>query len=177
MKDSSVSENVFIGVAWPYANGPLHMGHIAGCYLGADVFARYNRMRGRRVLMVSGSDSHGTPITVRADQEGITPEDVLNRFHPQFVETWNKLGISFDLFTTTHTDNHQAVVQDIFLDLLQKGYIYEANMLLAYCLQCTRFLPDRYVEGTCPHCQNEKARGDQGDLCGRTLDPQELVHP
>ena len=103
MKDSSVSENVFIGVAWPYANGPLHMGHIAGCYLGADVFARYNRMRGRRVLMVSGSDSHGTPITVRADQEGITPEDVLNRFHPQFVETWNKLGISFDLFTTTHT--------------------------------------------------------------------------
>ena len=177
MKDSSVSENVFIGVAWPYANGPLHMGHIAGCYLGADVFARYNRMRGRRVLMVSGSDSHGTPITVRADQEGITPEDVLNRFHPQFVETWNKLGISFDLFTTTHTDNHQAVVQDIFLDLLQKGYIYEANMLLAYCLQCTRFLPDRYVEGTCPHCQNEKARGDQCDLCGRTLDPQELVHP
>ncbi len=172
-----MSENIFIGVAWPYANGPLHMGHIAGCYLGADIFARYNRMRGRRVLMVSGSDSHGTPITVRADQEGVTPEDVLNRFHPQFMESWDKLGISFDLFTSTHTGNHQAVVQDIFLDLLQKGYIYEANMLLAYCIQCSRFLPDRYVEGTCPHCQNTRARGDQCDLCGRTLDPQELIAP
>ena len=115
-----MSEKIFIGVAWPYANGPLHMGHIAGCYLGADIFARYNRMRGRRVLMVSGSDSHGTPITVRAEQEGITPEDVLNRFHPQFMETWDRLGITFDLFTTTHTENHQTIVQDIFLDLFQK---------------------------------------------------------
>lgn len=172
-----MSEKIFIGVAWPYANGPLHMGHIAGCYLGADIFARYNRMRGRRVLMVSGSDSHGTPITVRAEQEGITPEDVLNRFHPQFMETWDRLGITFDLFTTTHTENHQTIVQDIFLDLFQKGYIYEASMMLAYCVQCTRFLPDRYVEGTCPHCQNARARGDQCDLCGRTLDPQELIRP
>jgi len=172
-----LSERIFIGVAWPYANGQLHMGHIAGCYLGADIFARYQRMRGNDVLMVSGSDSHGTPITVRAEQEGINPEDVLNRFHPEFVNTWDQLGISFDLFTSTHTENHEKVVQDIFLDLLAKEYIYKADMLLAYCSVCVRFLPDRYVEGKCPHCDKPQARGDQCDLCGRTLDPQELVSP
>ena len=172
-----MSERIFIGVAWPYANGPLHLGHIAGCYLAADIFARYHRMVGNEVLMVSGSDAHGTPITVRAEQEGITPEQVLKRYHPQFLDSWQKLGISFDLFTTTDTDNHQQVVQDIFLDLLDKGYIYSGEMLLAFCPGCQRFLPDRYVEGSCPHCANDRARGDQCDLCGRTLDPQDLVDP
>jgi methionyl-tRNA synthetase len=172
-----VSERIFIGVAWPYANGPLHMGHIAGCYLAADIFARYHRMMGNEVLMVSGSDAHGTPITVRADQEGITPEQVLERYHPQFLETWQRLGISFDLFTSTHTENHQRVAQDVFKVLLDKGYIYTDTTLLAYCPQCQRFLPDRYVEGTCPHCGNDRARGDQCDNCGRTLDPQDLVEP
>ena len=172
-----MSERIFIGVAWPYANGPLHLGHIAGCYLAADIFARYHRMVGNEVLMVSGSDAHGTPITVRAEQEGITPEQVLKRYHPQFLDSWQKLGISFDLFTTTDTDNHQQVVQDIFLDLLDKGYIYSGEMLLAFCPGCQRFLPDRYVEGSCPHCANDRARGDQCDLCGRTLDPEDLVDP
>ena len=172
-----MSERIFIGVAWPYANGPLHLGHIAGCYLPADIFARYHRMAGNEVLMVSGSDAHGTPITVRAEQEGITPGQVLERYHPQFLDTWQKLGISFDLFTTTDTDNHQEVVQDLFLDLLDKGYIYPGEMLLAFCPGCQRFLPDRYVEGSCPHCANDRARGDQCDLCGRTLDPQDLVDP
>ncbi|MDA0734646.1 MAG: methionine--tRNA ligase [Chloroflexi bacterium] len=168
---------IFIGVAWPYANGPLHMGHIAGCYLAADIFARYHRMLGNEVLMVSGSDAHGTPITVRAEQEGITPEQVLGRYHPQFLDTWQRLGITFDLFTTTHTENHQQVVQQVFSDLYGKGYIYPAVTLLAYCPGCQRFLPDRYVEGSCPHCGHERARGDQCDNCGRTLDPQELVEP
>ena len=173
----AVTERIFIGVAWPYANGPLHLGHIAGCYLAADVFARYHRVKGNEVLMVSGSDSHGTPITVRAEQEGITPEEVLNRYHPQFLETWEQLGISFDLFTSTHTENHEKVVHDLFRVLLERGYLYEQAMELAYCAECDRFLPDRYVNGTCPHCDFERARGDQCDNCGRTLDPQDLVEP
>ena len=170
-------ERILIGVAWPYANGPLHMGHIAGCYLAADIFARYHRMKGNAVLMVSGSDAHGTPITIRADQEGVAPDVILERYHSQFLDTWQRLGITFDRFTTTHTANHQRVVQDFFLRLRDAGYIYPDTMLLAYCARCVRFLPDRYVEGTCPHCQNAGARGDQCDACGRTLDPIDLLNP
>ena len=170
-------ERILIGVAWPYANGPLHMGHVAGCYLAADIFARYHRMKGNDVLMVSGSDAHGTPITIRADQEGVEPQEVLERYHAQFLDTWERLGISFDLFTSTHTANHQEVVQDFFLRLQEQGYIYPDTMLLAHCSGCDRFLPDRYVEGTCPHCSNRRARGDQCDACGHTLDPIELVEP
>ena len=170
-----MSERIFIGVAWPYANGPLHLGHLAGCYLGADIFARYHRMRGNQVLMVSGSDTHGTPITIRADQEGVTPAEVVERYHAEFLESWQRLGISFDLFTHTNTENHQRVVHDIFHQLRDQGYIYTDNMLLAHCPGCQRFLPDRYVEGVCPHCSYERARGDQCDQCGHTLDPQELV--
>ncbi len=170
-------ERILIGVAWPYANGPLHMGHIAGCYLAADIFARYHRMKGNDVLMVSGSDAHGTPITIRADQEGVEPQEVLERYHAQFLDTWERLGISFDLFTSTHTANHQEVVQDFFLRLKEQGYIYPDTMLLAHCAGCDRFLPDRYVEGTCPHCSNGRARGDQCDSCGHTLDPIDLVNP
>ena len=166
-----------MAVAWPYANGPLHLGHIAGCYLSADIFARYHRFKGNEVLMVSGSDTHGTPITIRADEEGITPQEVVERYHAMFLEAWQKLGITFDLFTHTNTDNHEEVVHRVFKSLLEKGYIYTGNMLLAYCAQCDRYLPDRYVEGTCPHCGNLRARGDQCDACGRTLDPQELVDP
>ena len=172
-----MAERIFIGVAWPYANGPLHMGHVAGCYLAADIFARYNRMIGNEVLMVSGSDAHGTPITVRAEQEGTTPQKVLDQYHAQFLDTWERLGISFDLFTNTHTDNHQRVVHDIFNRLLEQDYIYTEFMMLAHCSSCQRFLPDRYVEGACPHCENDRARGDQCDNCGRTLDPQDLVQP
>ena len=172
-----MAERIFIGVAWPYANGPLHMGHVAGCYLAADIFARFNRMIGNEVLMVSGSDAHGTPITVRAEQEGTTPQQVLDQYHAQFLDTWERLGISFDLFTHTHTENHQQVVHDIFNRLREQEYIYNEFMLLAHCVSCQRFLPDRYVEGNCPHCDNNRARGDQCDNCGHTLDPQDLVQP
>ena len=170
-----MTERIFIGVAWPYANGSLHLGHLAGCYLAADIFARYHRMRGNEVLMVSGSDTHGTPITIRADQEGITPAEVVERYHAEFLNTWERLGVTFDLFTHTNTENHERVVHDIFKSLLEQGYIYTDNMLLAYCSGCQRFLPDRYVEGICPHCSYDRARGDQCDQCGRTLDPQELI--
>ena len=170
-------ERIFVAVAWPYANGPLHLGHIAGCYLSADIFARYHRFKGNEVLMVSGSDTHGTPITIRADEEGITPQEVVERYHAMFLEAWQKLGITFDLFTHTNTENHEKVVHGVFNSLLEKGYIYTDNMLLAYCAQCGRYRPDRYVEGTCPHCGNLRARGDQCDACGRTLDPQDLIDP
>src|SRR3712207_5527485 len=118
-------ENILIGVAWPYANGPFHVGHIAGAYLPADIFARYQRLRGNNVLMVSGSDCHGTPITLAAEKEGITPQDVIRRYHPSFLKTFETLGITFDLFTQTYTDNHYAVTTDFFVRLLEKGYIYK----------------------------------------------------
>jgi len=169
-----VSERIFIGVAWPYANGPLHLGHIAGADLPADIFARYHRLKGNKVLMVSGSDQHGTPVTVRAEQESTTPQEVVARYHQQFIDCWEKLGISFDLFTTTDTPNHTQVAHDIFLTLLNNGHIYKDKMLQAYCPKCQRFLPDRYLEGTCPHCGFTKARGDECDECSKPLNPEEL---
>jgi len=169
-----LSERIFIGVAWPYANGPLHLGHVTGAYLPADIFARYHRLKGNKVLMVSGSDQHGTPITIRAEQESTTPQEIVAKYHQQFIECWEKLGISFDLFTTTGTPNHTQVTHDIFLTLLDKGYIYKDKMMQAYCLKCQRFLPDRYVEGTCPYCGFTKARGDECDECGKPLSPVEL---
>ncbi|MBI4332141.1 MAG: methionine--tRNA ligase [Chloroflexi bacterium] len=169
-----MKERIFIGVAWPYANGPLHLGHIAGCYLPADIFARYHRIKGNEVLMVSGSDQHGTPITLQAEQEGKTPAEIASKYHQQFLECWEKLGISFDLFTRTTTVNHAEVTHDIFLALYNKGYIYKGTMSLPYCPTCQRFLPDRYVEGTCPYCDYPGARGDQCDRCGKPLNPAEL---
>jgi len=171
-----LSERIFIGVAWPYANGSLHLGHIAGAYLPADIFARYQRLKGNKVLMVSGSDQHGAPITLRAEQEKKDPQEIVSRYHQQFLICWQKLGISFDLFTTTGTANHTQVVHDIFSKLLSKGYLYKETMPQAYCTQCKRFMPDRYVEGTCPYCHFPEARGDQCDECGRTLNPGELVN-
>jgi methionyl-tRNA synthetase len=172
-----MAERILVAVAWPYANGSLHLGHIAGAYLPADIFARYHRLKGNDVLMVSGSDQHGTPITIRAEQEGKTPAEIAGRYHREFLESWQKLGISFDLFTSTGTANHAEVTQDIFLALLKKGYIYKDSMSQPYCPQCQRFLPDRYVEGTCPFCGSTGARGDQCDDCGKPMNPAELVSP
>ncbi len=172
-----MSEHILIGVAWPYANGPLHLGHIAGAYLPADIFARYHRLKGNEVLMVSGSDMHGTPITIHAEQEGVSPREIANRYHQQFYDCWERMGISFDLYTNTETENHIKVTQDIFLTLLKKDYIYKDSMNLLYCPHCQRYLPDRYVEGKCPHCGYEGARGDQCDICGKPLNPLDLINP
>jgi methionyl-tRNA synthetase len=172
-----LAETIFIGVAWPYANGSLHLGQIAGAYLPPDIFARYHRLAGNRVLMVSGSDQHGTPITVRAEQEGVSPEEIVRRFQAEFLDSWQRLGISFDLYTTTGTKNHEQTVHEMFLRLLEKGYIYKGTMLQFYDAQAGRFLPDRYVEGTCPRCGYQRARGDQCDNCGSTLDATDLVNP
>jgi len=172
-----VSERILVAVAWPYANGPLHLGHIAGAYLPADIFARYHRTKGNEVLMVSGSDQHGTPITISAEQEGKAPSEIAAKYHQQFLDSWQKLGISFDLFTATGTANHARIAQGIFLSLLNKGYIYNSTVSQPYCPNCQRFLPDRYIEGTCPYCNSPGARGDQCDNCGKPINPVELVDP
>lgn len=169
--------HVLVAVAWPYANGSLHLGHLAGAYLPADIFARYHRIAGSRVLMVSGSDGHGTPITVRAEQESTTPQAVVERFHPEFLRYWEELGISFDLFTTTLTENHAATTQEILRGLHTNGFLEARTTLQPYDPVAQRFLPDRYVEGTCPRCGSDGARGDQCDACGATLDPTDLVDP
>ncbi len=169
-------EHILVAVAWPYANGSLHLGHIAGAYLPADIFARYQRLKGNKVLMVSGSDQHGAPITLRAEQEKKTPQEIASKYHQEFLDNWQKLGISFDLFTSTSTPNHTKVVHDIFLKLLDKDYLYKDTTPQAYCPQCQRFMPDRYVEGTCPFCHFPDARGDQCDECGKTLNPSDLIN-
>ncbi len=168
---------VFIGVAWPYANGAVHLGHIMGAYLPADIFARFQRMLGNEVLMVSGSDEHGTPITLTAEKEGKNPQEIVDRYHRINSEVMEKLGISFDLFYRTSSPNHEEVVKQFFLRLWENGYLYEDTMLLPYCPSCGRYLPDRYVVGTCPYCGYENAHGDQCDNCGRTLDPKDLINP
>ena len=172
-----MSDNILIAVAWPYANGDLHLGHIAGAYLPADIFARFHRMKGNNVLMVSGSDAHGTPITLRAESEGVSPREIHDRFHKGFLESWEGLGISWDLFTTTETENHYRISQDFFTRFYEKGLLYETDSEVPYSPTQNRYLPDRYINGTCPHCSYDSARGDQCDSCGRTLDPRELIDP
>ncbi len=169
-----MTERILVAVAWPYANGSIHIGQVAGAYLPADIFARYHRMKGSDVLMVSGSDAHGTPVTLTAEQRGVTPEQVYSEYQTEFLDNWERLGITFDLFTTTHTENHQQVAQDIFSRLHDNGHIYKSTMEMPYCGTDNRFLADRYVEGVCPHCDYDGARGDQCDNCGRTLDPRDL---
>jgi methionyl-tRNA synthetase len=172
-----MSRRILVAVAWPYASGPLHLGHLGGAYLPPDIFARYHRLVGNDVLMVSGSDANGTPITVKAEELGVAPKDVVDRYHPEILGYWDQLGISFDLFTTTMTENHHRVTQDFFTRLLENGYLVKGSSEQFYDPEAERFLPDRYVEGTCPHCGYVDARGDQCDNCGRTLDPTDLIDP
>jgi methionyl-tRNA synthetase len=172
-----MSERIFIGVAWPYADGSLSLGNLAGADLPADIFARYHRLKGNEVLMVSGSDQHGTPITLKAEQEGKDPRELIEYYQREFQECWQKVGVSFDLFTGTDTKNHVEVTQDIFLRLLEKGYLYRDTGSQMYCPKCQRFLPDRYVEGTCPFCKTPGARGDQCDACSKPLNATDLIQP
>ena len=155
-----MSDNILVCVAWPYANGPIHHGQLGGAYLPADIFARYHRIRGNRVVMVSGSDAHGTPITVRADDEGRTPVEVVEEYHNSILDTWQGMGIAFDTFTTTMTDNHREVTHGLFNALLENDYLFKQTQDLFYDPQAKRFLPDRYIEGECPHCHEPRARGD-----------------
>ena len=172
-----MSETILVAVAWPYANSQIHVGNLTGSYLPADIFARYHRLVGNRVLMVSGTDSHGTPITVKADTEGLTPLEVYQRYHASFLELFQKLGLTYDLFTSTHTENHFKVSQSIFLALRQAGHLYIERQNQWYAPSLNRFLPDRYVEGTCYICGYPNARGDQCDQCGSLLDATQLIDP
>jgi methionyl-tRNA synthetase len=171
------SRHVLTAVAWPYASGPRHIGHVAGFGVPSDVFSRYQRMVGNRVLMVSGTDEHGTPILVAADREGRTPRETADRYNRLIAEDLQALGLSYDLFTRTTTSNHYRVTQEIFLGLLKNGYVFPQTTLGAISPSTGRTLPDRYIEGTCPICGYDSARGDQCDNCGNQLDPTDLIHP
>jgi methionyl-tRNA synthetase len=177
LPEGALSHKVLVAVAWPYASGSRHLGHMAGVYIPADIFARFHRALGNDVIMVSGSDVHGTPITVRADEEGVDPEVIVDRYHAEFLDYWDKLDISWDLYTTTGTDNHRQVTWDVFRRLRDHGYIDRQVAQQFFDPEAGRFLPDRYVEGTCPYCGYPQARGDQCDNCGRQLDPEDLIEP
>ena len=172
-----MSTPILVSAAWPYANAEIHVGNLTGSYLPADIFARYQRMRGNQVLMVSGSDSHGTPITVRADAEGTTPLAVYERYHEGFIDLFQQLGLNYDLFTSTHTQNHFKVSQSVFLALKKNGFLYTESQMQWYAPSQNRFLPDRYVEGTCYICGYEGARSDQCDKCGNLLEAEKLLNP
>ena len=175
-KGYTTMERIFIGVAWPYANGSLHLGTLAGCLLPGDIFGRYHRMKGNEVLMVSGSDEHGTPITLTAEKEGVSPKEIVDRYHEEHKRSLEDFSIKFENFTRTSNEFHKNVVKKFFLRLYEKGYIYPKKMMAFYCNNCSRFLPDRYVEGICYYCHG-KARGDQCEECGRTLDVNEILEP
>ena len=169
--------HVLSAVAWPYANGPRHIGHVAGFGVPSDVFSRYMRMAGHEVLMVSGTDEHGTPILVQAEAEGISPQELADRNNRLIVEDLVNLGLSYDLFTRTTTGNHIAVTKAMFAQVRENGYLIEKRAMAAISPSSGRALPDRYIEGTCPLCGASGARGDQCDNCGKQLDPIDLIDP
>ncbi len=172
-----MSKTVLTAVAWPYANGPRHIGHVSGFGVPSDIFSRYHRMMGDRVLMISGTDEHGTPILVQADAEGSSARELADRYNRVIVEDLVGLGVSYDLFTRTTTRNHYAIAQEVFLGLHRNGYLVPRVTTGAISPSTGRTLPDRYIEGTCPICGYDGARGDQCDNCGNQLDPADLIDP
>jgi len=170
-------KKILVAVAWPYASGLRHIGHVAGFGVPSDTFARYHRLRGNDVLMVSGTDEHGTPVMVAADAAGESPRDASERYNELIREDLRALGLSYDLFTRTTTPNHYHVTRDLFRTLYEKGYVIEQETLGAFSASTGHTLPDRYIEGTCPICGYESARGDQCDNCGNQLDPVDLIEP
>lgn len=172
-----MTRKILVTSALPYANGPLHVGHIAGAYLPSDIYVRYQRLRKSDILYVCATDEHGVPITITAEKEGITPQEVVDRYHTIIKDSFKRFGMSFDHFSATHRQVHHKTSQEFFLKLYEKGYIDQQEIQQMFCLTCDRFLPDRYIEGTCPVCSSEGARGDQCEKCGRWLSPEELVQP
>lgn len=170
-------KNIYIGVAWPYVNDIFHIGNLAGAYLPPDIFSRFHKLKGNRVLMVSGSDFHGTPITIRAAQEKKKPEEVAFKFHKLDKKYLKKFSIEYTFYTSTHTSCHRQVIQEMFLKLLKKGFIKIQKTEQLYSEKSKKFLQDRYIEGECPYCHCKEARGDQCEKCGRSLDALELINP
>lgn len=172
-----MSENILIAIAWPYSNAEIHVGNITGSHLPGDIVARYHRLKGNNVLMISGTDSHGTPVVIAADKEGKPVEEVYKKYHETFLDVFKGYGITYDLFTTTHSENHFKVSQTIFLALQKNGFMFKQFSKQWYSPSANKFLPDRYVEGTCYICGFENARSDQCDRCGNVLEPEKLINP
>ncbi|MEO1287695.1 MAG: methionine--tRNA ligase [Chloroflexota bacterium] len=172
-----MSQYIHVSVAWPYSNGDMHIGHLAGAYLTSDIFARYHRLKGNHVLMVSGSDSHGTPILVEARKRGISPRELFEQYHERFLRVQKKIGISYDLFTHTDTENHHKIAQDFFTALYENGHLKKETQTLLYSEKEQRFLPDRFVQGECYICGYDSARGDQCDNCGNLMETVKLINP
>ena len=166
-----------ITTALPYANGPVHIGHLAGVYVPADIYARYLRLQGRDVLLIGGSDEHGVPITIKARKEGVTPQDIVDRYHNIIKESFAELGISFDVYGRTTSATHRRTASDFFKRLYEKGEFIEKTSEQLYDPEARQFLADRYVTGTCPHCGNERAYGDQCEACGTSLNATDLINP
>ena len=163
--------------ALPYANGGVHIGHLAGVYVPADIYVRYLRLKKREVLFIGGSDEHGVPITIRARKEGITPQDVVDRYHEMIKKSFEEFGISFDIYSRTTSETHHKFAADWFRKLYDEGKLTEETTTQLYDEEAKQFLADRYVTGECPHCGNPNAYGDQCEKCGRDLSPTELINP
>lgn len=170
-------KRTLITTALPYANGPVHIGHLAGVYIPADIYARYLRLKGEEVLMIGGSDEHGVPITIRAQKEGITPQDVVDRYHAIIKDGFERLGITHDIYSRTSSATHHEHASEFFRKLYDKGEFIEKTSQQYYDEQANQFLADRYIIGTCPHCNNERAYGDQCESCGTSLAPTDLKDP
>ncbi len=172
-----MKKRILVTSALPYANGPLHIGHIAGAYLPADIYTRYNRLKGKEILHICGTDEHGVAVTIRAEKEGKNPRQIVDFYHREIKEEFDALHIEFDNFSRTSLPLHKKNSQDFFLTVFKKGYVEKRDTEQYFCPNCNRFLPDRYVEGTCPKCGYEKARGDQCEHCGTWLEPTDLINP
>ncbi len=170
-------KRTLITTALPYANGPVHIGHLAGVYVPADIYARYKRMCGEEVLMIGGSDEHGVPITIKAKAEGVTPQDIVDRYHNIIKDSFEGLGISFDIYSRTTSDIHRETASEFFRHLYEKGEFIERSSMQLYDEKANQFLADRYVTGECPHCHNERAYGDQCEACGTSLNATDLINP
>ncbi|MFI5205073.1 MAG: class I tRNA ligase family protein, partial [Flavobacteriales bacterium] len=174
---SSPFKRTLVTAALPYANGPLHIGHIAGCYLPSDIYVRYLRLKGHDCLFICGSDEHGVPITIRAQKENVTPQQIVDKYHGIMKKAFDDLGIHFDIYSRTSHPEHHKTSQEIFLELYNKKIFTEETTEQYFDPKAQRFLADRYIIGTCPKCGNENAYGDQCEKCGSTLSPMELINP
>ena len=170
---NALTEKLLVTAALPYANGPLHLGHLAGAYIPADVYVRYQRLKGADVVFVCGSDEHGVPITIRADNEKVSARVIVDRYHEKIKKSFQGIGVAFDNYSRTSLELHHKTSQDFFLTLYRKGYVTEQSVRQYNCPVCRRFLPDRYIEGECPYCHQTGARGDQCESCGRWLEAEQ----
>ncbi len=180
IRNSNMSKQfkrTLITSALPYANGPVHIGHLAGVYVPADIYARYSRLKGKEVLFIGGSDEHGIPITIKARNEGVTPQDIVDRYHALIKDSFERFGISFDVYSRTTSDIHKKTASDFFKTLYEKGEFIEQTSEQYFDEEAQQFLADRYITGECPHCHNEKAYGDQCEQCGTSLSATDLINP